>query len=248
MPNITALLIDSREPSWVQSLKFNGLPVMVTILDTGDVQAVTDDGHTLVIERKTPDDFLNTLKEERLFPQVAKMIEVSRWSYLVITGLFQCNHEGKVITDRGVTGWNFAAVMGTLLSIQEMGVFVVFANGDSDYEAAVLRLGKRNRDAAMTVVPARVPNVLGPKAMFLLSLPGIGIERVQEILDWSGNNVFHALMGMTDLDIDSPIGMAVRKRIRDLMGLEDGINMMPVPKGEMPIPVQADLSKLEVKS
>lgn len=243
MPQITAVMIDAREPDWIKSLKFAGLPVMVTMLDTGDVQAVTDDGATLVIERKTMDDFLNTLREERLFPQVAKMLEVSRWVYLVITGIFQCNHEGKVITDRGVTGWNFAAVMGTLLSIQELGVFVVFANGDSDYENTIIRLGKRSRDATMTIAPARTPNTLGPKATVLLSLPGIGIDRMQDILDWSGNNLGHALMGLTDMTIDAPVGLSVRRRIRDLFSLRDGETLMITPAAEA-MPMVADLKEL----
>jgi hypothetical protein len=57
---ITAALVDSREPQWMQSLTFGGVPTVVTLLDSGDVWAVTDDGHTLMIERKTPSDLLNT--------------------------------------------------------------------------------------------------------------------------------------------------------------------------------------------
>lgn len=247
MSEITAIMIDAREPKWVKSLRFGEIPTMVTMLESGDIQAVTSDGFTLVIERKTMDDFLNTLREERLFPQVAKMLEVSRWSYLIITGIFQCNHDGKVITDRGVTGWNFAAVMGTILSIQEMGVFVIFANGDADYENTIIRLGKRSREPVMTIAPARTPNTLGPKATVLLSLPGIGIDRMQDILDWAGNNLGHALMGLTDMTIDAPVGLSVRRRIRDLFSLRDGETLMITPAPEA-MPIAADLSKLEVKS
>ena len=75
MPQITALMIDSREPDNIKSMKFPNIPTTVTMLDTGDILAVTDDGHTLIIERKTPDDFLNTLKDERLFPQLPRMTE-----------------------------------------------------------------------------------------------------------------------------------------------------------------------------
>lgn len=233
MSNITAILIDTREPSWIKSLKFGGLPILFDALSTGDIQALTDDGCELLIERKTPDDFLNTLKDARLFPQVARMTEKRNaqlqagetptvWSYLVVTGVFNVNHDGKVITQRGVTGWNFAAVMGAILSIQELGVHVVFCNGDGGFEDCVLRLGKRNRDSVMRIMPARIPNVFGPKAEFLSSLPGIGIEKVQEILDWSNNNVSHALIGLTDMEIKSPIGLSIRRKLRDLMGLQDG--------------------------
>lgn len=235
MPKIEAVVIDSREPDHIKTLKFGGIPVMIDTLPTGDIKALTDDGYELLIERKTPDDFLNTLKDDRLFPQIARMTEKrnaqilagetpTSWAYLVITDVITANHDGKAITQRGVTGWSFAAMMGTILSIQEMGVLVLFCNGDADFQDCVLRLGRRNHDATMRIMPARIPNVLGPKATFLAGLPGIGIERVQEILDWSDHNLAHALSGLTDLEIKAPIGISLRKNIRDLLGLQDNEN------------------------
>ena len=241
MSQITAVLIDSREPNHIKNLNFNGLPTAVTMLETGDIQAVTDDGCELLIERKTPDDFLNTLKDDRLFPQVARMTEKRNaqilagetptvWSYLVITEPMTCSHDGKVITQRGVTGWAYSAVMGAILSIQELGVHVVFCNGDADFQDCVLRLGKRNRDATMRIMPARIPNVLGPKAEFLAGLPGIGIESIQEILKWSDDNLAHALSGLTDLSIKAPIGIQRRKTIKTLLGLEDNQSLEVLQK------------------
>lgn len=233
MSKIDALVIDSREPDSIKNLKFDGIPVLVQMLPTGDVQALTDDGHTLVVERKTPDDFLNSLKDDRLFQQIARMTEernaqqlsgkpITVWTYLVITDSITANHDGKAITRRGVTGWAFSAVMGAILSIQEMGCLVVFCNGENDFQDCILRLGKRNRSPEMKLLPSRPANILGPKATFLAGLPGIGIERVQEILDWSGNNLAHALSGLTDLEIKTPVGVGLRKNIRTLLGLEDG--------------------------
>lgn len=251
MPNITALMIDAREPAWVQALKFGGIPCMVTTLATGDVQAVTDDGCTLVFERKTPTDFLNSLKDERLFPQLTRMTEMRNaqhrmdepltyFPYLVITGQFLPNANGKVVADGRETGWRYNAVMGAILSIQEMGIFVVFANGDLDFEDCILRIGKRDRKPKMQILPARPAQMLGPKAAVLCALPGIGIENMQTILDWSGNNLAHALIGLTDMEIKSPIGISVRKRIRDLFGLQEtenieivGTQMLePITQGE----------------
>jgi ERCC4-type nuclease len=241
MPNITAILIDSREPDFIKNLKFGGLPTSVAFLETGDILAVTDDAHTLIIERKTPDDFLNSLKDDRLFPQLARMTEqrnaqqlsgslVTIWPFLVITDVFTADKNGKVITDRGVTGWSFSAVMGAILSIQEMGVFVVFCNGQNDYQDCILRLGKRNRSNEMKLLPPRPASILGPKAAFLAGLPGVGMERVQELLDWSDNNVGHALIGITDMEIPAPIGKSLRKNIRALLGLEDSQNLDLIQK------------------
>jgi hypothetical protein len=268
MSQITAVMIDSREPEYFQKLKFGGVPVMVAMLDTGDVQAVTDDGHTLIVERKTLSDFLNTLKDDRLFPQLARMTEirnaqiragetVTSWPYLIITDPITADHNGKVIADRGVTGWSLASVMGTILSIQELGVFVCFANGQLDYEDCILRIGRRSRSPEMMIArpkekmvinelldeeiiskvkvnlpPARIAKMLTDQANFLLGIPGIGPENTKVILEWSGYNVAQALTGLTDIGIPSPIGLGLRRRIRDLFGLSEGENFEVVLRGE----------------
>lgn len=231
MSQITAVMVDSREPEHIQKLNF-GVPSIVTFLETGDLMAATDDGHTILVERKTPDDFLNSLKDDRLFPQLARMTQEANlqsirgesrthWNYLVVTSPLTCDRNGKVITERGVTGWSFSAVMGAILSIQEMGVFVVFCNGQSDYADCIIRLGRRNRTDELKLLPPRPASILGPKAAFLASLPGIGIERVQELLDWSANSPAAALSGITDLSIPAPIGKQYRKNIKAMLGLEE---------------------------
>jgi ERCC4-type nuclease len=180
---IVAAMIDSREPSWVQSLTFGGIPTVVQQLDAGDVHAVTDDGCVLMIERKTPDDFLNSLQDERLFPQLTRLVEnrldeqavqgkLTTWPYLMITGQFERDSHGKIVTPGRQTNWSWDAIQGALLTIQEMGVFVVQCGSDMDFEAAIMRLGKRSRDPEFKLLPPRVPNILGAGAAILASLPG----------------------------------------------------------------------------
>lgn len=229
---IEAVMIDSREPDWIKSLTFGGVPTAVVQLEAGDVHAVTSDGHTLMIERKTSDDLLSTLREDRLFPQMARLAEarldqlihnlpVTSWPYLVITGQLQNGPNGKAVTDRGITGWNYAAVQGALLSIQEMGVFVVHSAGDADFEKCIIRLGERPRDGLQKILPPRPGLILGPGSALLAALPGVGLERVTEIMKWAGNVPAHALSGLTDMEISAPVGNAVRRRIRRVLGLTD---------------------------
>ena len=75
---IASVIIDSREPDWVQRLDF-GVPAAVTALDAGDLWVATTDAQTLIIERKTPTDLLNTIKADRLFQQVIGMRQRSQW-------------------------------------------------------------------------------------------------------------------------------------------------------------------------
>lgn len=239
MSNIVGIVIAQTEPDWVKNLSFGGASKMIDKTpDAHDFSILMDDGCQLIIERKTPGDFLNGIKPEdnRTFTQVARMSEMRMaqhrvdeqltvFPYMLITGQFFPNGNGKVVADGRETGWGYAAVQGTILSIQEAGVFVTFCNGDLDLENAILRISKRDRKPAMRILPARPMQLLGPKAAVLCSLPGIGLENMQSILDWSNNNLGHALIGLTDLEIKSPVGLALRRRLRDVLGLCEGENL-----------------------
>lgn len=229
---LTAIMIDRREPPWIQKLRFGGADVAIAELEYGDLHAATDDGHLLIVERKTPDDLLNSLRDERLFPQMARLSQ-SRldqqlagqqptiWPYLIITGSLNCSPEGKVITEQRVTAWSYAALQGALLSIQEMGVFVTFCGGDADFENCIVRLGNRLRDHVQYVLPPRPALILGPGVALIASFPGIGAERALEILRWAGHKPAHALMGLTDLHIEAPVSIAIRRKARRILGLAE---------------------------
>lgn len=183
---LDAIMIDQREPEWVQQLAFGGVPTCVTLLDHGDVLATATDGELIAIERKTGDDFLNSLADDRLLGQLVGMRKVTPWSYLVVTGTFRRAADGKLLSDRGATGWGWAAVQGALLSCQELGVFVTFAANDAEFEATVLRIVRRNRSPEMVIAPPRVARLLSPGEAMLAALPGIGIEKVNRLLEYAG--------------------------------------------------------------
>src|SRR5690242_17171172 len=151
---ISAVMIDQREPDGIKALTFGGVPTSVTLLDTGDLHVVCDDGTLLLVERKTGGDFLNSLKDNRVFRQCDNMRRITPWSYLVITGDFQRGPNGKVIAERE-TGWSWNAVMGALLTIQELGVFVTFAAGEVDFESCIMRLAARSHEPEKLLPPER---------------------------------------------------------------------------------------------
>lgn len=227
---IQAILIDVREPSWVKEIDF-GAPSMESVLESGDIQVLTDTNEILSIERKTPDDYLGSLKDGRLMTQMTRLAEdrhfdlvrdghSNNWPYLLITGMFGAS-SGKATTERGVTGWGLASVYGSILSIQEMGVFVVFCDGDANVRDAIIKLANRHRNEVQQILPPRPGMLLGPKVAFLSGLPGIGIERAQDILDWANNNLGHALMGLTDVEIKAPVPRSTRWTIRHMLGMAD---------------------------
>lgn len=230
---LTAVLIDQREPEWVRRLTFGGALVATTLLEHGDFQIACDDGNVLLVERKTPSDLLNSLADGRLMVQMAEMSRVTIWAYLLVTGTIVPGPDGKVIADGAPTGWNFAAVQGALLSIQEMGCFVTWGAGNADLEGALTRLARRNRQGRMPIAPARTAIPLSPGEAALAALPGIGMDRLDAIMHHAQTPA-RALTYLTSSinGLIPGIGPQTRASVRKALGLADNQTFEIVTKGD----------------
>ncbi len=220
---IIAAIIDTREPLWVKNITFGGAMIATAQLDAGDLLATCDDGALLAVERKTPDDFLNSLREDRLWPQLVGIRALTPWAYLMITGELRRGDDGHVWADGRATGWAWPAIQGALLQAQEMGVFVVYAANSEDYEAAVLRIAARSHRAEMLVAPTRAPRVLSEAERVLCALPGIGLEKVQPILEYTMTPAM-ALIWLSQLENEEKvpgIGIGTKRAVKRALGLQD---------------------------
>ena len=226
---IRSVVIDSREPEWIQNLWWFGAEKSVSCMDAGDLLAVCDDGAGLLIERKTPTDFLGSLVSQRMMLQAAMKLAPYRamgfWPYVMITGDLYISDHGKAAYERGgylhESKVDFAAVWGELLSIQELGVFVTFAKGNRDYEEAVLRLSLRSRSELKTIPAARRQGQsLGIEAVILSSMPGIGEARAKKIC--SEYTPIDFLIKLSRDERPAGIGGATRKKILSALGI--GLN------------------------
>ena len=233
---LLSLIVDSREPALIQKLRFGGVDKAIAPLDGGDLLGVCDDGALLAVERKTPSDLLSTLRSQRLFPQLVKLREQSPFAYLVITGgLYPAANDTCWTEEPGMaagtreTGWRWSDVQGALLTCQEIGVHVVFAHGDLDYEGTVLRLGNRDR-SAKRVAPARLTEAIDDREAFLAGIPGIGPERAQALLAACGSPAWalHALTEHTTQTRLAGIGPKTREYSRRFLGLHDDEELSPV--------------------
>jgi len=221
--SIIAAMIDSREPTWVQRLTFGGALTTVTALEHGDLLATTDDGTLIAVERKTAGDLLGSLGDGRLWPQLAGMRQQTPWCYLVVCGLLSPSADGYTTTERGVTKWPWASVQGAMIQAQELGVVVVLAADDQDYEATVLRLSSRSHDATVMIKPVKEPSILSEAERILTAFPGIGLERVGAILDYTARPCW-ALAWLTHLDATDKVpgvGLGIKRNIRSALGLAD---------------------------
>jgi len=228
--------MDQREPDWVKALKFNGIPIMITMLDAGDFWATTDDGAMLCIERKSPVDLLSSIKDDRLFNQVYGMKQHTPWVYLLITGFLVPDARGMVVMDCNLTGWNWSSVQGALLQAQEMGAFIVYSAGDADIEATVMRLGTRDR-STVSVRKERETLSISVAEQILTALPGIGDQKAAAILKYAGTAGW-ALAYLTDAEFSKEvegIGPITKQKIRAALQLQDGEVISVIGKDGQPV-------------
>lgn len=230
---ILAVRIDSREPGWVKDLTFGGAAKTIEALETGDAEVWLETGQILLIERKTVDDLLSSIKDGRLFEQGRRLAEIrttqqlsgrkiTTFPTIVITGQMTQSMTNRVITERGETQWHWESVNSALLMMQEIGVFVSYARDDKDYERSVIALA--NRDRSDIVVYATRDITLGDKKVeFLMGFPGIGEDRANKLMEWSGGELYAAILGLTDPSIKLPIGRSLQTSIRHFLGLRDDV-------------------------
>lgn len=199
---------------------------MVTTLDYGDAWVTAGNGDMICIERKAPNDLLGSIKDNRLFNQIAGIRAKTPWAYLVITGILTSTVNGKVIADERVSGWDWNSVQGALLTVQEMGVRVVFTESDQDYEATICRLCNRERKPEFVIEPLAQPKFMSPGEVMLTALPGIGLERAQTLLREFDNRPCDALAWLTwhRWNEEHPvagIGKGIKVGVRKALNLED---------------------------
>jgi ERCC4-type nuclease len=223
---LQAAMIDSREPDWVQKLKFDGVPSIVTTLEYGDFWGTTDDGALICIERKTPTDLLGSIRDNRLFAQCAGMRGKTKWSYLVVTGVLRATRDGKVVADERITGWPWDSVSGALLTVQELGVGIVHTDTEQGYEAAVLRLARRKRGEEYIIEPKMDSRTMSHAEQVLTSLPGVGWQRAQDMLRVFDGRACEALAWLTWMGTfgDGPagVGNGTKSSVRKALGLVEG--------------------------
>jgi len=244
---ITGVFIDNREPDWVRDLDF-GVPTANNItLNAGDLQVATSDNAMLVIERKTSDDFLNSIGDNRLLNQTARMRELSPWCYIIVTGSLPFDPETrKMISKQKVTGWNVNAVQGFVRTLRELGIFVeqcasdgtstlfpdakyivVGGNEENDFASHVIEIASRNRDE-VKIQPVRQPHIFNAGEALLASLPGIGYEKVKALLEFCKTPAW-ALNYLTTLGTDGVpgVGDGIKRAVRKTLELEDGWELWP---------------------
>jgi ERCC4-type nuclease len=218
MAKIVAVEIDVHEPT---PKGWGELPVVKHSLETGDYKLWRDDGHVVIVERKAVSDLLGSIADGRVFQQVARLAELASettWVYVMVTGEIE-TLDNRVVTKRGVTGWNFRSVNGALLTMQEVGVPVAFGD-DGTLAQDLITLAERSHNG-VKVSPKRDIALISTAAAFLAGIPGIGEKRAVEIVQRAAGNLAHALIWLTDTDAGDKGWNAIKSNAKAFLGLAE---------------------------
>lgn len=218
---LLTVLVDSREPKNMQNFQIGNLKAITQTLPTGDAWLACDDAN-LIVERKTPGDLLASIADGRLFEQCNAMAVASPWSYLVITGTMACQN-GCVIEGGQLTKWTWRSLQGALLTIQELGIEIVYCDGDQDYPSTLEWLANRKRDPIKIKSARRSSVMQSPAEILLCALPGISERRAADLMKYCGTTAW-AINYLTHDDNPNRVpgvGPGTRKRARQVFGLAD---------------------------
>lgn len=186
------LMTDSNEeataPAQVQSLRqrFGVSCVFVQKLPCADLSIPLATG-LLLIERKTPSDFLSSISDGRLFDQCERMANSGKFSAIILHGNLILTADNEVIADGRKTDWTAKAVRAAINAVQWSGTafMQVPPNGYAEAVADLMQLASKDhtqkpRKRAITFPP------LDERVEFLAGIPGIGPKRAQSLLEFVG--------------------------------------------------------------
>jgi ERCC4-type nuclease len=227
---IKTVVIDSKEPGWVQALTFDNAPVTVQHLPCGDAWLACE-GATLIVERKTLPDLLASIADGRLFDQAGRMAKASQWSYVVVTEL-PTVRSGYIFVNGSMTKRLWCSVTGALMTVQELGVAVTWCEGDTQYAPTLTRLAKRNR-GDVHVKKRRDVALQTPGELVLSSLPGISDVRARALFEHCGSAAFALQYLSGESGGSCPgVGLSTKAAARAALGLPADLRIAVIAKEE----------------
>ena len=166
------LVVDAREPKKIQEAfmnKYNDCRVAQLLY--GDFEI----NQHIIVERKTPSDFVSSIRDGRIFKQAEGMKSNYDVSIVMITGSIT-----NLFSDYVMRGVNRNAIMGTITHLERMGVSVVFVDKLMDWFIDMLISQEEKPTKHYTKKVQKVSS--DDRINFLVGLPNIGQGRAKDII------------------------------------------------------------------
>jgi ERCC4-type nuclease len=220
---IRAICLD-EQPSPVFNKHFQAWQRTALPLGDPELLLVMAADDTMLVCRYMPTgELLDQIRTQRLPSLLAQLRQRgSDWMYLILDGELKPNTSGKTVHNGNTTGFDWKAVQGALLSIQEAGIGVVWLQSIEHLQDQIYLLAKRDRSQKRVRLPRDVL-FCTPAEDLILALPGIGEDRAHVLLKTAGSAAW-----LLDLltDLSSPakldgIGPETKRKIRQALGLSN---------------------------
>lgn len=202
------LLVDKSEQNnkrIISALQKNFSQVIITNLPhreyggtsvtAGDINIPLDDGNILAIERKTPQDFLNSITERHIFNQVEVMAAHAKYSVVIVTGGFMYGAKDDltyIMRDgkKDETKWPGKRVRSVIAQIQYSGCPVVFCPEEVFCQMVAEQYNIVNKpdDQRQGVFKRRIITFppVDERVEFLAQVPGVGMKLADSLLTFAG--------------------------------------------------------------
>jgi len=222
MTKLSAVILDVHEADWVKTITFGDLVPATTALHVGDAWLTTDAGMTIIVERKSVNDLINSVLDDGLKNQGVRMVAegLFSWRYLIYT---RPEVRGEFVVLQGTpTKIRWRHILGVLVDLQEMGITCIPIAADSEYGPTLKWIAERDHGDVRAKAHRRRGVMETPQEFFLAGIDGLA-ARATTIMEKCGT-LGWALDFLTEINpsIKVPgIGNGTIANVRALMGLGD---------------------------
>ena len=229
------LVIASTEPELIKTMPWHEEPTIMN-LETGDIMLI-EGTKMMLIERKGAPDLLNSMGDGSLVEQCSRLVEATKFPMLLTHGSLLCNKEGKVVANGRDSRWDWWALQMQLVSIQAGGCMHLHMNTTKEIPIAVKHLCNwLSRDNHLQVYrQERIPFLLPQKGIpVLATLPGIGLKRAKDCLDYYGGagRAIAELTCTEDCFLPKGVAMGTVSKVREELGLGENERLVIEPGEE----------------
>ena len=201
LPPPVSIQADHRETrsNIPQLLEAKGAEVFLSELDHGDYII----NYEILVERKSKEDFVQSLMGNRLFPQCKRLKENASHCLMIVEGNpYQTTHKTDPATIKG-------AILSILVAWQ---VPVIFSKNNNDTAELLLQAGRQNlKDNRFIKLRQGIPpkKIRGQQLYFLEGLPKVGARLALRMLEHFGS--ISAIMNASAKELTAVEGIGKQK-------------------------------------